>query len=131
MNLQLPLSEDYDKDFVFWLTIRIRRELFSNIDSKQVDRFNMLFKDDSFDFYEVISTAASSLKCKQIKSGYVIYIDPIVRYGNTNITINQLAKLMNYGQFGIKGYNLFTKVFNKVKANIALYCEEYYSLFIL
>ena len=41
--------------------------------------------------------------------------------------LSEVVKLINFGCIDIKGYPLFTRVFNYITNNIPYYIEEFYS----
>lgn len=127
------ISNNYDKEFIKWLTSEISIEILQNLDNKQFIPLNKYFNETNvfdginkpFDLRNIIILAIKFFTFEKIKGGWRLYINPVKKYPHTQISIISLCNLIEDGVFGIKGTHIFLNTFNYVKNNLDEYYERY------
>jgi hypothetical protein len=125
-----------DKDFIKWLKSNMSDKIKSSIDEKKLIRWNdYLNSGEVIEFTsrknilakEVIYLGADNLVVSELPNKFIISINnkKFVN-GLKMVKIDTLCKLINYGNASIKGYPIFSDVFNEVANNIDMYIEVYY-----
>lgn len=119
-------KKEYSYSFSRWLIRRIRLEVMSEVEGKNFsilrNYLNQQFE-ISDSIYSISQRCLRALEVVVTKSEFIIRINPNIEYKETKLVT--LANLIDFGVTGIKGYNVFSKVFKRVSANTARYYHMY------
>lgn len=131
MQLIVINSEKEDlKQFCKYLISIIQKRLQLSINKQKLDARNYIFekyKDSKrLNWFQIINQAIKNLYFYQLPNqDYCITINKkILAYG-TNITIESLARTLEYGKLGMKPYPIFNPVFDTIAKEISDLYEEY------
>ena len=133
MTLFIPVTEDYDEYFIYWLLEVLRDNIRCQASNPHLTVLNKelqenhMFSSETIiiDFHKVVMLAGNSLKVVKIRDRWKIFINPIINYGKTAIKLVALCKLVNNGFLGCRGTNIFDNIFNNVSANVSKYYTMY------
>ena len=127
MNIVISKS-NVSFSFMQWLKRRIRLEVMAKIEKIDFSNLERYVKDNfdiDIDIYSLMLNCVNNIIIKDIGNDYVLSINENQKYKNTQVFISTLVKLVDSGNFDIKGYNILTSVFNNIKVNI----KKYYLLY--
>lgn len=128
MELVIVKNKYYSYSFVKWLTNVIRMEVMSNLRLDLLPRYEQeiysLFN-VNVNYVDVIKQALNNLQILDSNNKYIVQINSNIKYKNTNLCLNTLVNLLNYGTLQIKGSYLFSNVFNNVSNNMDSYYDRY------
>lgn len=138
MKLVISKTVDYDELFIEWLVEEIKFELMKLLDSRKLR--NMIEYIDSNDAIRdklgilnidsvgsIITASIDEIVYTELKSAYIIQVNPAAKIIGVNIPLASLCRMVNYGFMDVKGYPLFTTVFNRVKSNLSRYYAIYFN----
>ena len=118
----------YDKRFMKFLIRRLKMLVLSEIDNKKfsaLSDYATEIYNTRIDMRKVVSIAVNNIVFDFIDGTYYLTINTKQVYPETDIPVYQLSRLLNFGNSEVKGYPLFTKNFNLIKANLAGYYKYY------
>jgi hypothetical protein len=118
----------YDYRFVLWLARRIKLEIMDytcNKDLTVLESYITNNYDTSVNLMSLLNKYLSSYTIQITDKYYRLVFNCNDRCGNSNITVNQIVHLFNFGNLSMKGYQIISKVLNNVVQNI----ENYYSIY--
>lgn len=127
MNIVISKS-NVSFSFMQWLKRRIRLEVMAKVEKIDFSTLERYVKDNfdiDIDIYSLMLNCVNNIIIKDIGNDYVLSINENQKYKNTQVFISTLVKLIDSGNFDIKGYNILTSVFNNIKVNI----KKYYLLY--
>ena len=128
MELVIVKNKYYSYSFVKWLTNVVRMEVMSNLRLDLLPRYEQeiysLFN-VNVNYVDVIKQALNNLQILDSNNKYIVQINSNIKYKNTNLCLNTLVNLLNYGTLQIKGSYLFSNVFNNVSNNMDSYYDRY------
>lgn len=127
MNIVISKS-NVSFSFMQWLKRRIRLEVMAKVEKIDFSNLERYVKDNfdiDIDIYSLMLNCVNNIIIKDIGNDYVLSINENQKYKNTQVFISTLVKLIDSGNFDIKGYNILTSVFNNIKVNI----KKYYLLY--
>lgn len=135
MKLTLFDTENkYSDDFLDFINRYIIIKIISSINTRKIQPIEEYINQYSdiptlFKKYisvnEVIISGAYNIIYSRINNKIVFEIDPTQIYSGTSAKLNELCKLINYGNLVVKGYPIFTKAFDYFKDNIDNYYDNY------
>ena len=140
MKLEIPIQIDkfkIDIRFIKLLIPYIKHNILQNINNIQlsnIDRYveesNILndykTKNVTFKSRRIIIMAINNLTVNKGKDYYIIEIDNNIIYPGYSITLENLCKLINFGNMDIKGYPIITNAFNHITVNVRGYFNRYF-----
>ena len=137
MQLRIEYKEDsLPKEFAYWLIKKIQTLIVANIDTKQVSKFDKYLNENSIfetTYLKEISTrniieqASNNMEVSESENQYTIQINQnMMVIGLDRVKLTTAFKLINYGNSDIKGYPIFTDIFNMIADNINTYVEIYF-----
>ena len=128
MELVIVKNKYYSYSFVKWLTNVVRMEVMSNLNLDLLPRYEQeiysLFN-VNVNYVDVIKQALNNLQILDSNNKYIVQINSNIKYKNTNLCLNTLVNLLDYGTLQIKGSYLFSNVFNNVSNNMDSYYDRY------
>lgn len=128
MELVIVKNKYYSYSFVKWLTNVVRMEVMSNLSLDLLPRYEQeiysLFN-VNVNYVDVIKQALNNLQILDSNNKYIVQINSNIKYKNTNLCLNTLVNLLDYGTLQIKGSYLFSNVFNNVSNNMHSYYDRY------
>lgn len=128
MELVIVKNKYYSYSFVKWLTNVVRMEVMSNLRLDLLPRYEQeiysLFN-VNVNYVDVIKQALNNLQILDSNNKYIVQINSNIKYKNTNLCLNTLVNLLDYGTLQIKGSHLFSNVFNNVSNNVDSYYDRY------
>lgn len=127
MNIVISKS-NVSFSFMQWLKRRIRLEVMAKVEKIDFSNLERYVKDNfdiDIDIYSLMLNCVNNIIIKDIGNDYILSINENQKYKNTQVFISTLVKLVDSGNFDIKGYNILTSVFNNIKVNI----KKYYLLY--
>lgn len=127
MNIVISKS-NVSFSFMQWLKRRIRLEVMAKVEKIDFSNLERYVKDNfdiDIDIYSLMLNCVNNIIIKDIGNDYILSINENQKYKNTQVFISTLVKLIDSGNFDIKGYNILTSVFNNIKVNI----KKYYLLY--
>lgn len=127
MNIVISKS-NVSFSFMQWLKRRIRLEAMAKVEKINFSTLEQYIKDNfdiDVDIYSLMLNCVNNIVIKDVGNDYILSINENQKYKNTQVFISTLVKLVDSGNFDIKGYNILTSVFNNIKANI----KKYYLLY--
>ena len=74
----------------------------------------------------IISSYFDNLIVKKNGNNYIITVDPSIKVGNTNLTVDALSALINYGTLSLPPYPYIDDVFQVFANNL----QDYYELWL-
>lgn len=137
MELRIRDSNNIiDEQFGRWLTERVKTKLLSNIsryrfvnwdtyltESKQLKRLY----NRSYTVAEIVIFAASNISYVCVPGEITISLNNTKFVpGFDRLSLQSIAKTINYGTLDIKGCPIFTDTFDYFAKNIDLYTRAYY-----
>lgn len=128
MELVIIKNKYYSYSFVKWLTNVVRMEVMSNLRLDLLPRYEQeiynLFN-VNVNYVDVIKQALNNLQILDSNNKYIVQINSNIKYKNTNLCLNTLVNVLDYGTLQIKGSYLFSNVFNNVSNNMDSYYDRY------
>ena len=128
MELVIVKNKYYSYSFVKWLTNVVRMEVMSNLSLDLLPRYEQeiynLFN-VNVNYVDVIKQALNNLQILDSNNKYIVQINSNIKYKDTNLCLNTLVNLLDYGTLQIKGSHLFSNVFNNVSNNMDSYYDRY------
>lgn len=128
-------SELIDKDFGYFLIELIQEEIRNKLNPLKLVKLNKYIKENEvfksvyrkhITCEEIIIIGSRNLICKETSTKIIIEINNnILIPGLDRVKINSACKLINYGTIDIKGYPIFTNIFNEFTNNIDLFVDRY------
>lgn len=137
MTFTILANKYIDDYFIEWLIDIIRHKIILQIDNKRIHIFNDIVNDNEifnkvnpninvkFDVRKAIILALNSMRYRRIKNVYIIDIGNNILFPNYQVKLDTVCRLLNYGNTQIKGYPIFTQVFNDIRKNLVQYYQEY------
>ena len=107
----------YDYRFVLWLARRIKLEIIDytcNKDLTVLESYITNNYDISVNLMSLLNKYLSSYTIQITNKYYRLVFNCNDRCGNSNITVNQIVHLFNFGNLSMKGYQIISKVLNNV-----------------
>lgn len=122
------------EDFYEWLLLKIKDRFLCEIDKKSLERWDTYFNSEfqyrsiylkRISSYDICLQGISNLKFNKLSESVVtIFINPNINVpGLDRVRINTACKTINYGVSNIKGYPIFTNIFNHFSQNILTYFD--------
>ena len=128
-------EQKYDEDFLEYLRKYIILNIIGNINKKklisseiyinQYTDITTIFK-KYISSYDVVVSGASNIVYRIYNNKIVFNIDSTAIFPGTSAKLNDLCKLINYGNLVVQGYPIFTDTFEYFEKNI----DDYYDNFI-
>ena len=128
-------SEVIDKHFGYYLIDLIRDEIRHRINPIKLVNLNQYIEENNIfksvyrkriSCEEIIIIGSRNLICRETATKLIIEINNNALIpGLDRVKINSACKLINYGTVDIKGYPIFTTIFNEFTDNINLFVKEY------
>lgn len=142
MRIIIPVTTEYAEDFIQWLVERIKGMIFLSLNMKKLKSFEMYQKDEeifkphtkesgNLNFKKAILKGIKSINYTRIKDNWIISIPQNKPYPGYYATIYSICKFVNNGNMDIQGYNLFSKVFIRVKTNLTKYYNQFLREYVL
>lgn len=137
MTFTIIANKYIDDDFIEWLIDIIKHKIISQLDNEYIINFNNIVNDNEifkknnpdskvkFDVRKAILISLNTLKYRKIKNVYIIDIGKDILFPNYQVKLETVCKLLNYGNTQIKGYPIFTNVFNDIRQNLESYYQQY------
>ena len=137
MTFTILANKYIDDYFIEWLIDVIRHKIISQIDNKRIHIFNDIVNDNQifnevnpnikvkFDVRKAIILALNSMRYRRIKNVYIIDIGNNILFPHYQVKLDTVCRLLNYGNTQIKGYPIFSQVFNDIRKNLKQYYQEY------
>ena len=135
MRILIPITDEYDDEFIFWLLEKIQTEMLQSLNIKKLEPFvkyqteNKIFKpmtsSSKIDFVNCVIAGIRLFTYKKIKDNWIIYMKENVLYPNHFAKVDSICKFINYGLSDIKGYPVFTDTLNRVSAQITKYYNRF------
>lgn len=122
MELHIPKLK-YNLKFIFWVRRRLKLEVLSRID-KTYPVFEQCLKDTfnvAVNTSELLFIAMNNLIVYDTTKEYIIKIDPLIKYKDTNLTVERLVNIFNIGNLQFKGFQIITNCINKLSSNLDYY----------
>ena len=128
MELVIVKNKYYSYSFVKWLTNVVRIEVMSNLSLELLPRYEQeiynLFN-VNVNYVDIIKKSLNNLQILESNDKYIVQINPNIKYKNTNLCLNVLVNLLDYGTLQVKGCYLFSTVFNNINNNLNIYYDRY------
>ena len=137
MKVTVP-KEDVDDEFIEELILRIKRNLIilfdgmkSKIDylqryiTKNIRRFS--YSLDRIDLESVITEGIDNIISKETTEEYIIQIDDKKFINGVYVSVYDICKFVNYGNFDVPGTMLFSNIFDETQKNLKRIEDIYYS----
>ena len=116
----------YSYLFSIWLVSRIKFEIMSKVlNSNFKPLENYLRKELKINqsIYQVISKCIESIEIVKLNSSYVIQINQNKKYND--ILVKTISKIIDYGTIDLKGYSIFSSIFDNINKNLDVYYYIY------
>ena len=132
MELILP-KEQCSVQFTKLIRRRLQLELLSNIISSypSFEQYTQLEFNEPINVYELLKQSINNLIIYETQKEYILKINPLIKYKNTNLTLELLCCMLNNGTLQFKGIELFTKCINKVSSKLDYYKKLYRPIYML
>lgn len=142
MRLILPVNSEYDDDFVEWLLNHIRRSILSYINIRKLAVFQDHLESSPLIksklglsehlplLTDVVIQSVYLIQYRKVNDRYIIELNPSIRVNGTKAKVAALCRLVNYGGFTLRGYPIYSNVFNHFKTNANRYYKRYLRQFI-
>ncbi len=137
MELEIINKDNLDLyDFCIWLEDELFNYLNSNIDDRQLDRFdNYINENLQINFIDklprflksrdILLSAFKNLDIRKQGKSYIIDIDPLKFIPNTNAKFIDIVRLINYGNMEINGYPIIDNTFDYFANNLQDLYQQY------
>lgn len=138
MKLEIKSKDDFviEPDFVYWLKGIVSKVIKSSVRYQKLivwDKylteadFLTLTNRKSITAREIVLCGADNLVVQILPDKFIIHIDNKKKINGVSAPkLEQLCRLINFGNSDIKGYPIFTDSFTSVINNIDNYIELYY-----
>lgn len=74
---------------------------------------------------EILETALDNIIVTRDVQDYIIMLNTNVLFLDTNYRVADLVNLITYGNLGVRGYDIITKMINYIQGNIDMLFTEY------
>ena len=135
MVLAIKRNKYIDDEFIEWLINEIRYEISTTINEKKLDIFNEYVKENNlfepvnnnskFDVKQAINLSLNTLTYRKTNNVYIIEVGKNKLFPGYKVNLETVCKILDSGNTEIKGYPIFSKIFNNIKLNILEYYEKY------
>ena len=117
----------YEDDFFYWLLAYLKKYLQLKVDYRKLYNFQKALDENkkalklttSINGKNVFDIGVKNLDLLNYKNEVVIQINQSEIYPGTQININTLCKMINYGTLDFQPYPIFTKCFDYIEKNIS------------
>ena len=128
--MELNIRSTYkkiDENFVLYLCLCLKRLILSNVDTKQLCRYNEHLKALNIPYRaeNVVVQGANSITYLKCGENYKIHIDENAKIDGGSYKISSLCKLINNGAIGVSPYPIFTKSIEELVRDIDTYNAAY------
>lgn len=133
--MEIRLKDDkniFTEDFVVFYIERIKQKLPTMINKKKLyrwdDYLNQLDITNgryTLTAYNILIAGVNNLVYKKINDEYIINVNNNAFIPYVEESVESLVKLITYGNFEIKGYDVFIKCFEYFLYNVYKYYNEY------
>lgn len=135
----MVLNIESDKDitgFCEWLIPIIQDHFIKSIDNRKLEQFNIYLNANKvilFNYNEkrlisarnILVGAIYNLHLKHNLNKYIIEINPNSTIPNTSAKFINIAKLINFGNMSMAGYNVLSNIMNYFADDIDSYYNDY------
>ena len=121
--------ESTDTNFGYFILKQIRKfctHYISNSNFKELDEQLTKYLNSKVKSEDILRAGIENLILLAGKDTLSVLIDNSVKYLRTDMKVNHLCELINYGNLSIDSYPMFTRAFTYIKINI----EDLYKLYI-
>lgn len=135
MVLTIERNKYIDDDFIDWLIDEMRYEISTKINEKKLDMFNKYIEESNlfepmnnsskFDVKQAIILSLNTLTYRKTNNVYIIEVGKNKLFPGYKVNLETVCKILDSGNTEIKGYPIFSKIFNNIKLNILEYYEKY------
>ena len=135
MVLTIERNKYIDDEFIAWLIDKIRYEICTTINENKLDIFNEYVKENNlfqpvnnnskFDIKQAIILSLNTLTYRKTNNVYIIEVGKNKLFPGYKVNLETVCKILDSGNTEIKGYPIFSKLFNNIKSNIVEYYEQY------
>lgn len=122
-------------DFGSWLISRIQYNFNYHVDLNKLQVWDEFFEssadynsigDNKISTLAILQSGLKNLICQDLPDKLIIRINPNqFVIGLDRVKVDQVCRLINFGNTSIKGYPIFTELFNEIVENINEYVDEY------
>lgn len=142
MRIIIPVTTQYAEDFIEWLIRRIKSNIFLSLDLKKLYTFQTYQKNvkvfkphnntkNELDFQSALMTGVKSITYKKVRNNWIIYVPNNIPYKGYYATILSVCKFIDSGNSEVRGYPIFTQIFNGVTTNLSKYYNQFLKEFVL
>lgn len=132
MRLVIEENDLIDIKFIKWLIKRIKKLIILKCNSRKlssiqnyVDNNNPFNTRNKISINGIILQASQNIIFYKHKSYFYIMVNPIIRAQGMDLKLEDVCKFINYGNFEMPGYPLFTNIYFDIKDNIKEYLKQY------
>lgn len=132
MRLVIEENDLINIKFIKWLVKRIKKLIILKCNSRKlssiqnyVDNNNPFNTPNKISINRIILQASQNIIFYKHKSYFYIMINPIIRAQGMDLKLEDVCKFINYGNFEMPGYPLFTNIYFDIKDNIKEYLKQY------
>ena len=121
--------ESTDTNFGYFILKQIRKfcnHYISNSNFKELDEQLTKYLNSKVKSEDILRAGIENLILLAGKDTLSVLIDNSVKYLRTDMKVNHLCELINYGNLSIHSQPMFTRAFTYIKINI----EDLYKLYI-
>lgn len=130
--MQLIIDKNYEREFIDLLIEKIKRDILYNISRDKLVPYD-IYINKNYKFKKVrlsiefIKKALNNLKIIHLDTdGYIIELDKTQRIDN--VKVEEIVKLINYGNIGLSPYPFLLDEFKLMNDNIETYYYSYDTL---
>lgn len=123
--MSVLINTSYEVRFIMYLISIIREYVVTNVDMRQLTRWNDYFKENELeiDSYTALLLGINNLVYNNFLGGWIIKINPnIMLY---NINVSDICNLITYGNLEVEPYPIIREAFEYVTINIDVIYDEY------
>jgi hypothetical protein len=130
MNLVIYKKPEYTKHFMLWVMTYYKKLILYNINWNKIKSQERILKNlnlvpEKYSGYKVIKYSLKNLQLIESNNVWIIRVNPITNYLNTNKKLINLLNLMCNGILGVRGVNILLKPQKAVKTQISRWYEAY------
>ena len=111
--------------FVEWLIADVRRYIALHTDFDLLSSINLKIGKVNIDCVEAMLEILDSIVFYEQGDTFVIQIDPTATYKGTEVMLNSVARVLEYGNSDFKGQGVISHIFNDVSRYINHYFKKY------
>lgn len=130
--MQLVIKENYERDFIDLLIEKIKRDIMYNISRNKLIPYD-IYINKNYSFkktrlaIEFIKKALNTFRVINLDTdGYIIELDKTQRIDN--VKVEEIVKLINYGNINLSSYPFLLDEFKRVDNDIDSYYYSYKNL---